>query len=83
MKRYYPAVFTAESDGFYSIIFPDVPEAITCGENLEHGIAMAKECLELCLNGRREDGETIPEADYNNISCKENQIIILIDFERG
>ena len=49
MKLYYPAVFERETDGRYSINFPDVPEAITCGDDLNHGIEMAKECLGMCL----------------------------------
>ena len=29
MEKYYPAVFLNESDGRYSVTFPDLPEAMT------------------------------------------------------
>ena len=47
MKLYYPAIFLKEDDGRYSVSFPDVPEAITCGYDFENAVEMAKECLEL------------------------------------
>ena len=46
MKLYYPAIFLKEDDGRYSVSFPDVPEAITCGNDFENAVEMAKECLE-------------------------------------
>lgn len=81
MKKYYPAVFEKEADGQYSVSFPDLPEAITCGENLEHAIEMAKECLGLCLEGRKEDGEEIPSANFEGIEVAENQFIMAVEFD--
>lgn len=81
MKLYYPAVFLKEKDGRYSVSFPDIPEAITCGENLENAIKMAEECLGLCLEGRKEDGEEIPKAHFENIETGENEIIVGIEFD--
>ena len=38
MSKYaYPAVFTLEEDGTYSIIFPDLEGCYTCGDSLEDG----------------------------------------------
>ena len=81
MKQYYPAVFTKETDGQYSVSFPDLPEAITCGENLEHAIEMATECLGLCLVGRKEDGDEIPLANFEGIKTNENEIVVGITFD--
>ena len=61
-KFSFPAVFANEENGFVSVTFPDIPEAITCGESHEHAVEMAKECLGLCIQGRIEDGEEIPEV---------------------
>ena len=36
MKLYYPVIFLKEDDGRYSVSFPDVPEAITCGNDFEN-----------------------------------------------
>ena len=40
-KYVYPAVFTPEEDGGYSINFPDIEGCFTQGENLADGMAMA------------------------------------------
>ena len=55
-------MFANEENGFVSVTFPDIPEAITCGESHEHAVEMAKECPGLCIQGRIEDGEEIPEV---------------------
>lgn len=76
MKLYYPAIFLKEDDGRYSVSFPDVPEAITCGNDFENAVEMAKECLELCIKGRMEDNEEIPRAHFENIDIKETVVKI-------
>lgn len=53
----YPAVF--KKDGKYiSVTFPDVPEAMTQGENLEEAFQMAEEVLGFAL----EDYKTMPKV---------------------
>ena len=43
MAKYaYPAIFTPEPDGSYSIVFPDLKNCFTYGDNLEDGIEMAE-----------------------------------------
>lgn len=36
IKLYYSAIFLKEDDGRYSVSFPDVPKAITCGYDFEN-----------------------------------------------
>ena len=43
MKVMYPALFEKE-DSRYTVTFPDLPEAITCGDTSEQAIETAKEC---------------------------------------
>ncbi|WP_054640043.1 type II toxin-antitoxin system HicB family antitoxin [Lactococcus fujiensis] len=53
----YPAVF--KKDGKYtSVTFPDVPEAMTQGENLEEAFQMAEEVVGFAL----EDYKTMPKV---------------------
>ena len=43
MAKYaYPAVFTPEKNGFYSIAFPDLESCYTCGDSIEDGIEKEK-----------------------------------------
>ena len=50
MKYVYPAVFTPEPDGGYSIDFPDLASCYTQGDTIEDGYLMAEDvlCLKLC-----------------------------------
>ncbi len=61
MAKYaYPAVFTHEKDGSYSINFPDLDGCYTCGDTLEDGIEMAEDALALVLYGYETDAKEIP-----------------------
>ena len=45
MQNAYPCVLTPEEGGGFSVSFPDVPEALTCGNDLNDALAMAEEAL--------------------------------------
>jgi antitoxin HicB len=60
VQLHYPARFHRESGGGYSISFPDLPEALTCGDNLADAQAQAADCLSEALAGRIHDREEIP-----------------------
>lgn len=45
MKYIYPAVFEANSDGTYTITFPDLPGCISEGKNLDNALRMAQQAL--------------------------------------
>ena len=65
-KYVYPAVFTHEAEGGYSITFPDLPDCATSAETLEEGIEMAADAVP-------------PEpSDVRSIVCAENQLVTLI-----
>ncbi|MCQ9328814.1 type II toxin-antitoxin system HicB family antitoxin [Pelistega suis] len=55
----YPAIFTKEANG-YSVIFRDIPEAITCGDDWEDAVFMAKDALITALDFYFEDQRTVP-----------------------
>ena len=50
-KYVYPAVFTQEAEGGYSINFPDLPNCFTSAPTLEEGLEMAADVLCLTLYG--------------------------------
>jgi antitoxin HicB len=48
-------------DGKYFLVtFPDIPEAITQGDNREHALEMAKEALESAMDFYFEDRRPVP-----------------------
>ena len=58
----YPATPTAEPEGGATVVFRDLPEAITYGHDEEDVMAMAREVLELAVAERMERGEEVPAA---------------------
>ena len=47
MSKYvYPAIFTSEPDGGYSVYFPDLEGCYTCGDTLADALFMAD--AEIC-----------------------------------
>lgn len=61
-KRQYFAVFdpSEEDEGGFTVTFPDLPGAITEGNDFDEARRNAQECLELHLYGMERDGDDIP-----------------------
>ncbi|MBP3804381.1 MAG: type II toxin-antitoxin system HicB family antitoxin, partial [Oribacterium sp.] len=50
MARYvYPAIFTKEENGLYSVDFPDIKGCVTCGDDLADALYMAQDVLAFTL----------------------------------
>lgn len=60
MDFLFHAHFEVEPDGGYLVTFPDVPEAITQGDDLTEARASAADALGVALRGRLADGEVLP-----------------------
>jgi antitoxin HicB len=58
----YPASFVPEEEvkGFH-VRFPDLPEALTCGDDLADTFVQAADCLAEAIAGRIARGNEIPE----------------------
>ena len=56
----YPATPTPEPEGGTTLVFRDMPEAITYGANDAEARAMAAEVLELAVAERMDRGEEVP-----------------------
>lgn len=76
-SRYvYPAVFTPEDNGGYSVLFPDLEGCYTCGDSLADSLEMAQDALALVLYGYEKDGRAIPEpSERSDIILKDNEFI--------
>ena len=75
MAKYaYPAIFTPEEDGSFSIVFPDLDDCYTCGDNLEDGLEMARDVLALVLYGYEINKKEIPTpAKLSDLPLKEHE----------
>lgn len=56
----YPVIFEAAEEGGFVVTFPDFPEAITQGEDVEDALLHAADVLESVLDYYIEDGLPIP-----------------------
>ncbi|ERF77886.1 type II toxin-antitoxin system HicB family antitoxin [Gallibacterium anatis] len=56
----YPAIFEKEDSGLYAVSFRDIPEALTCGDNYEDALAMAKDALVTAMDFYFEDKRSVP-----------------------
>lgn len=78
-KYVYPAIFTPEEGGSYSIRFPDLENCFTSGEPLADGMAMAADALCLVLYDMEENGTEIPDAsDLKSVQVEGNEFVTLI-----
>jgi len=58
----YPASFIREtSGGGFHVRFPDLPEALTGGDDLDDARAQATDCLAEAITGRIRRGDNIPQ----------------------
>jgi len=60
-KLIYLAVFETDENPGISVYFPDVPGCVSCGDDFDHALKMAKEALSLHIFGMEKDGEPLPK----------------------
>lgn len=56
----YPVVLTPDSNGQWLVTFPDVPEAVTAGDNEAQALTMAADALESALDFYFDDKRPVP-----------------------
>ena len=59
-KLFYPALFHKAEEGGFWITFPDFPECMTQGENMQNAYEMAWDALGLAVVSRIENRESLP-----------------------
>ena len=79
-KLFYPAVFHKEGDGFW-VSFPDFPECLTEGDDIESAYEMAVEALGLAITSRESEKEAIPEPSDPSTIDAEGGTILVVNFD--
>ncbi len=87
MKICYPCKIEKGSDGKYLATFPDFSETLTEGDTQEEALFNAAEALTLTLEGRAEEGLTIPfppqiESEHMIYPSCRVQAALLVRFNR-
>ena len=79
-KMFYPAVFHRAEEGGYWITFPDIPECITEGDNMEEAYNMAVDALGLALTDRIKEKQDLPKASEVD-DIKEDGTVVVVQFD--
>ncbi|GHV12648.1 HicB family protein [Clostridia bacterium] len=75
----YPALFTKEDDGKYSVMFPDIENCYTGGEDMPDALDMAEDVLCLMLYDMEKDGKAIPSpSDSKAIKVSDADVVSLV-----
>jgi len=78
----YPAVFHANSDGSFTIIYPDLPGCVSEGKSLGNAMHMAQDALKQWASVMEEMGEEIPAASPpGHIAVGDGEFVSLIRTE--
>jgi antitoxin HicB len=56
----FPVKLSKEPEGGYTVTFPDIPEAITCGESIEDALYHATDALESAMDFYLDDTRPVP-----------------------
>lgn len=81
-KFFYPAVFhTAEEGGFW-ITFPDFPECLTQGEDMQEAYEMAVDALGLCIADMEKEQLPLPSASApSSIVVDSDSVLLIVEFD--
>lgn len=81
-KLFYPAIFHIAEEGGFWVTFPDLPECMTQGDNMQEAYEMAVDALGLALTSREQEKQEIPAAsELNNLSVNKDEYCVIVEFD--
>lgn len=81
-KLFYPAIFHKAEEGGFWITFPDIPECMTQGDDMQQAYEMAVDALGLALTSREEEKEKIPvPSEPDKIAIDSEEFCVVIEFD--
>lgn len=81
-KLFYPAVFHIAEEGGFWITFPDIPECMTQGDDMQHAYEMAVDALGLAISSRKEEKIEIPiPSEPCKINTSDDEYCVVIEFD--
>ena len=80
-KLFYPAIFHEAEEGGFWVSFPDLPECLTEGDDMQQAYEMAVDALGLSLTRRKAEGEPIPKPTEINKVDAEDGILAVVEFD--
>lgn len=80
-KLFYPALFHQTKEGGYWISFPDFPECLTQGDNMEDAYEMAVDALGFCITDLEKENIPLPQASFpSSIKVDGDTVLLIVEF---
>lgn len=81
-KLFYPALFHEAEEGGFWVTFPDIPECMTQGDDMQQAYEMAVEALGLSLSSMEDEKAEIPTASRpQDIQNEAGSFLVVIEFD--
>ncbi|MDO5345276.1 MAG: type II toxin-antitoxin system HicB family antitoxin [Lachnospiraceae bacterium] len=80
-RLFYPAVFHKAEEGGFWVSFPDIPECLSQGDDMQQAYEMATEALGLSLTTMEEAGEEIPKGSTPEEIDTEDGFLVVVEFD--
>lgn len=81
-KLFYPALFHKAEEGGFWVSFPDIPECLTEGDNMEQAYEMAVDALSLAITDLEKNNSLIPKAsEPDKILIEDDSFLVVIEFD--
>ncbi len=81
-KLFYPALFHKAEEGGFWVTFPDIPECMTQGDDMEETYRMAVDALGLSLSDMEKEKLPFPKASSPDmIEIEPNSFLVVIEFD--
>lgn len=80
---FYSALIRKAEEGSFWITFPDFPECMTQGEDIQDAYAMAYDALELAVASRLENEESLPSESLTCHSDANSFSVVVPFFQKN
>ena len=81
-KLFYPAIFHKAEEGGFWITFPDIPECMTQGDDMQQAYEMAVDALGLAITDKKKSHESIPvPSQPYDLVVEEGDLCVVIEFD--
>lgn len=81
-RLFYPALFHKADEGGFWISFPDIPECLTEGDNMDDAYNMAIDALGLCLTDMKKNNILLPApSPIDKITVDDDAVLVVIEFD--
>lgn len=80
-RLFYPAIFHKAEEGGFWVTFPDIPECMTQGEDMEQAYEMAVDALGLSLSVMESECRSIPKASLLDELDAGDGILVIVEFD--